>query len=87
MKKIENVLRDYTAKLPFDSLRFLAERFAQRMGSDLSEAIEFCSHNGEVDKLLLAAKNYDEFWAVVDTIAVYVEKELNKRAPDLVTHS
>jgi hypothetical protein len=86
MKKTDSLLKDYVSKLSFDSLRFLADRFTQRIGSDLSEAIDFCSNNTEVDKLLSAAKNYEEFWVVVDSIAFAVEKELNKRVPDLVSH-
>ncbi len=86
MKKMDSILREYVAKLPFDSLKYLAERFAERMGPDLSEAIELCAKHPDLDRLFAAATNYEEFWSVVDSIASYVEKEYSRRVPDLVTH-
>ena len=87
MKKVDSFLRDYAAKLPFDNLKWLVERFKERIGPDLSEAIDFVAKNPDVDKLLGAAKNYEEFWNAVDLVGSCVEKELNRRVPDLVSHS
>jgi hypothetical protein len=86
MKKVDFVIRDYVSKLPFDNLRWLAERFEERIGPDLSEAIEFISKNSEIDKFLGTAKDYVEFWTAVDQVAAYVEKEFARRSPDLVSH-
>lgn len=83
MKKAELVLKDFVSKLPYDGLKYLAERFHERMGPDLSEAVDYCLKHQELDKLLGAAKNGDEFWAVVDSIASAVNKECNRRAPEL----
>lgn len=87
MKKIDTVLRDYVSKLPFDSLKYLFDRFDERVGPDLHEAIDFVSKNSDIDKFLASAKNYEEFWGVVDQVAAHVEKEFIRRTPDLVTHA
>jgi len=87
MKKIDLVLKEYAGKLPFDSLKYLFDRFEERVGPDLSEAIDFISKNPEIDKFLAAAKNYEEFWGVVDSVSYYVEREFTRRTPDLVSHA
>jgi hypothetical protein len=87
MKKIDTVLKDYVMKLPFDNLKYLYDRFDERIGPDLSEAIELISKNSDIDKFLGAAKNAEEFWAVVDLVAAQVEKEFARRTPDLVSHA
>lgn len=85
MKKADLVVKDYCSKLSFDNLKFLMDRFDNRMGPDLSECVDFISKNSEIDKLLAAAKDGLEFWAVVDLVANYVEREFSKRVPDLVS--
>jgi hypothetical protein len=87
MKKIDTVVKEYVVKLPYDSLKFLFDRFDERIGPDLAEAIEFVSKNPDVDKFFAAAKNGDEFWASVDLVASFVEKEIMRRTPDLVAHA
>lgn len=87
MKKIDFVLKDYVSKLPFDSLKYLFARFDERVGPDLSEAIELISKNPEIDKLLAVAKDYEEFWNGVDAVSAAVEKEFIRRTPDLVSHA
>jgi hypothetical protein len=87
MKKIDSVIKEYVTKLPFDSLKYLFDRFDERIGSDLSEAIEFISKHSEMDKFLAGAKNYEEFWNAVDLVSSFVEKEFIRRTPDLVSHA
>lgn len=87
MKKIDSAIKEYVSKLPFDSLKYLYDRFDERIGPDLAEAIEFVSKNPDVDKLLTAAKNGDEFWNAVDLVSSFVEKEFQRRTPDLVSHA
>lgn len=86
MKKIDTVVKEYVNKLSFDNLKYLVERFSNRIGPDLSECIDFISKNSEVDKLLSSAKSGPELWAVVDLVASYVEREFSKRVPDMVSH-
>ena len=87
MKKIDSIMKEYVSKLPFDNLKYLYDRFDERIGPDLSEAIEFISKNPDIDRLLAAAKDYEEFWAVVDTVSGFVGKEFLRRTPDLVNHA
>lgn len=87
MKKIDSVIKEYVTKLPFDSLKYLFDRFDERIGSDLGEAIEFVSKNPDIDKFLATAKNYEEFWNAVDMVSSFVEKEFARRTPDLVSHA
>ena len=87
MKKIDSVIKEYVSKLPFDSLKYLYDRFDERIGPDLSEAIEFTSKNPDIDKFYSAAKNGDEFWSAVDVVSAAVVKEFTRRTPDLVTHA
>lgn len=86
MKKTELVLREYVSKLPFESLKYLADRFAERIGPDLAEATELCSKHPDIDRFLSSASTYEEFWNALDEIAKYVEKEYARRTPDLVSH-
>lgn len=83
MKKSDVVLKEYVSKLSFENLKYLFERFNNRMGSDLSEACSFLLSNPEIDKLLGTAQDGDEFFNIIDTIAVQIEKEFDKRIPDL----
>jgi hypothetical protein len=83
MKKIETVAKEYVSKLPYDNLKYLYDRFDERIGPDLSEAIEFIAKNVEIDKFLAAAKNGEELFATMDKIAEAVEKEFTRRTPEL----
>lgn len=87
MKKIDSVIKEYVMKLPFDSLKYLFDRFDERIGPDLSEAIDFISKNPDIDKFLGAAKNYEEFWNAVDIVGAAIEREFARRTPDLVSHA
>jgi hypothetical protein len=84
MKKNDFVIREYASKLPFDTLRYLCERFKERIGPDLAEAIEVLSKSVEMDKILSSARDADEFFNAVDMIAFFVEKEYGRRNPDFV---
>lgn len=87
MKKVDFVVKEYVSKLPFDNLKYLFDRFDERIGPDLSEAIELIAKNPEIDKLLSAAKDCEEFWDAVDLVSSYVVKEFHRRTPDLVSHA
>ena len=84
MKKSDLVVREYVSKLPFDALKFLAERLRERIGSDLADAIDIISKSPELDRMLVACKDADEFFNTLDFIASFIDKEYAKRVPDLV---
>ena len=86
MKKVDTSIRDYVSKLSFDNLKYLAERFNNRIGSDLSECTDFISKNSEMYRLLSAAKNGEEFFAVLDAVAAAIEREFSRRVPDAAMH-
>lgn len=86
MKKVDTSVKDYVSKLSFDNLKYLAERFNNRVGSDLSECTDFISKNSDMDRLLGAAKNGEEFFAVLDAVASAIDREFSRRVPDAVAH-
>lgn len=87
MKKADVSVKDYVSKLSFDNLKYLAERFNNRIGSDLSECVDLISKNSEIDRLLGAAKNGDEFFAVLDMVSAAIDREFSRRVPDAITHA
>lgn len=84
MKKTDYLIKDYVSKLNLDTLSYLAERLRDRVGSDIAEATEVLSKHVEMDKLLASSKNAEEFFNMLDYIGTFVEKEYNKRSPELV---
>jgi hypothetical protein len=86
MKKVDTLVKDYVSKLSFDNLRYLAERFHNRIGSDLSECTDFVSKSSDIDRLLAAAKNGEEFFTVLDMVAFAIEREFSRRVPEAIIH-
>lgn len=84
MKKTDAFLKEYVLKLSMDSLKFLSIRLSDRMGADMAEAAEFLSQNGEMDKYLLQSRSADEFYNLLDSILVHVDREIGRRLPDMV---
>ena len=84
MKKVDFVIREYVSKLQFDTLRYLSDRFKNRMGSDIAEAVDVLSKSVEMDRILASARDSEEFFNNLDLIAAAVEREYNRRIPDLV---
>jgi hypothetical protein len=84
MKKNDLVVKDYVSRLPFDTLKFLTERLRGRIGSDIAEVVDVFSKSPELDRMLAATKDADEFFNTVDFIASFVEREYGRRHPDLV---
>jgi hypothetical protein len=79
MKKPEIYLKEYCAKLSDDNVRFLQGRLNQRLAGDLPEAVEFLSSFRELDKWLLSASDYNEFYDMIDIVQHIVQKEHEKR--------
>ncbi len=84
MKKPETILREFVSRLSLDNLKYLNMRLNQRIGSDMSEAIDLMAGSQDVDKWLATARTCDDFYDMVDLAQSYVERELHRRAPDLV---
>lgn len=83
MKKLDTVLKEYVSRISLDNLKYLAVRLEERIGADLAEALEACSSCQDLDRWLSSAKSYTEFYNMVDTIQEYVNRELDKRVPEL----
>lgn len=83
MRKLDVILKEYVSQLVVDNLKFLSLRLDQRIGSDLAEALDAVSECQEIDKWLASAKSCDEFYNMIDTLQEYVDRELNKRSPEL----
>lgn len=83
MKKVDTILKDYVAKLTPDNLKFLSVRFNDRISGDLGEALDMLSASHDVDKWLKTAKSSDDFFDMLDKVKEYVDREINKRSPEL----
>jgi len=79
MKKPENTLRDYAAKLTDDNLKFLSSRFTQRLSGDLPEALNQLSGSHEIDRYFASAKTCNEFYDLTDQLQSVLEKECDRR--------
>lgn len=84
MKKVDTMLKEYVGRLTVDNLKFLSGRLSQRLGSDLAEAIDTLSNCNDLDKWFGSAHSCDEFYDMLDKTQEYIDRELNKRIPDLV---
>lgn len=84
MKKVDTMLKEYVGRLTIDNLKFLSGRLNQRMGSDLAEAINTMANCNDLDKWFGSAHSCDEFYDMLDKAQEYIDRELNKRIPDLV---
>lgn len=84
MKKIDNVIRDYVSKLSIEELKFLNDRFSDRIGPDLAECAEFVSKASDIDIWLKSALSGDQLYDMLDVIHAQVQRELSHRIPDVV---
>jgi hypothetical protein len=83
MKKLDTVLKEYTARLSVDNLKYLTLRLEDRIGADLAEALNAMSTCSDLDNWLSSAKSHAEFYDMVDNIQEYCQRELSKRLPEL----
>ena len=84
MKKVDTMLKEYVGRLTVDNLKFLSTRLDQRIGGDLAEAIDAMSTSNDLDKWFDSANSCYELYDMVDKAQEYIDRELNKRIPDLV---
>lgn len=84
MKKVDTMLKEYVARLTVDNLKFLSGRLSQRIGGDLAEAIDAMATCNDLDKWFGSARSCGEFYDMIDKAQEYIDRELNKRVPDLV---
>ena len=83
MKKLETAIKEYVSRLNFDNLKYLACRLNERMGSDLAEALDEIAKSQDLDRWLSASESHEEFYEIVDAIKDYVNRELDKKVPEI----
>lgn len=79
MKKVSDTLKEYAKKLNDEDLKFLSTRFNQRIGSDLSDIVEFTQKSPEIDKWLMTAESAGDFFDMLDQIEYFVQQEGKRR--------
>lgn len=77
--KFTDVVKEYSRKLSDADLRYLLQRFHQRIGADVAEAIEFLQKNSDLDHWLSLAKSANDFFDMIDTIDHLLQTESRKR--------
>lgn len=79
MKKNDQFLREYFYRLSDEHLKLVHSRLHFRYQGDVSEVLNFVSHNKEFDKWLGAAGSCWEFYAMIDSMHESVNREYKKR--------
>jgi len=77
---VHNVLVEYVLGLSGDELEFLDSRLSRRYSGDLAEVLNFLEKNQKVDYELSKAKTADELYDTVDSMHLYIRKEVDRRA-------
>jgi hypothetical protein len=77
--KFSDTAKDYARKLNDDELRFLSLRLSQRLGADLSEAIDVLQRNPDIDYWLSLSKNATEFYEMIDSVDALLQIEAKRR--------
>ena len=77
--KFSDTIKEYARKINDEDLRFLNMRLSQRVGADVSEAIELLQHNAEVDQWLCLSKSANELYDIIDTIDIILQGESKRR--------
>jgi len=80
MRKPDTILREYASRQSDESLRYLLGRLNNRLGSDLAEALDSLSKNGEVDRLLNTAKTAGDLYDLIDLAQESLDREYKRRA-------
>jgi hypothetical protein len=83
MKKTDVLLKEYVVGLNTECLKNLSVSLDQRMGSDLADALNTIANHQELDRWLSSSKSCEELYDMIDKVQEYVDRELNKRLPDL----
>lgn len=79
MRKQPYFLKDYCQKLSDDNVKFLYGRLSQKLGGDLADAVDLLSEFKDIDRWLLGAEDFEEFYEAVDYIHAALEKEHERR--------
>jgi hypothetical protein len=77
--KFTEVVKEYGRKLSDADLRYLLQRFHQRIGEDVAEAVEFLQKSSDIDSWLSTAKSANDFFDMTDTIDNILQGESRKR--------
>ena len=77
--KFSDVVKEYGRKLSDADLRYLSQRFQQRIGPDMCEVVEFLQKNGDLDHWLSLAKSANDFFDLIDMVDQLLQNESRKR--------
>ncbi len=75
-----DVIKQYVRNLSEEDWKFLYNRFTQRLGGDLGEAVEFLEKTPEVDKFLSQASSAIDYYARIDHIDACVQNDVKRRS-------
>jgi hypothetical protein len=78
-KPIDTYLKEYCQRLSDENLKFLSQRFTQKLLGDTAEALDFLSSTREIDKWLSSAASCDDFYEMLESLQSIIEKEDEKR--------
>lgn len=78
--KAPNVLKEYVAALNDDELKCLYMRLDQRFDGDVSEALLIMQRHEGIDNWLKSARNYNDFFDLLDVAAGQLEHESRRRS-------
>lgn len=74
-KPIDTYLKEYCRRLSDDNLKFLNQRFTQKLLGDTAEVVDFLSSTKEIDKWFSSASSCEDFYDMLDHLQLIIEKE------------
>ena len=80
-KPIDTFLKEYCHELSDEHLKFLSQRFAQKLYGDTVEILDFLGSNKAVDKWFSSACSCENFYEMLDSFQEIIEKENQMRQP------
>lgn len=74
-KNYESLVKEYVRRISDDELNYLNIRYVQNLFGDKAEVAHCLSRDKQIDKLLAAATDAEDWFDIVDYIGEYVNKE------------
>jgi hypothetical protein len=83
MKKFDFLLKQFCSSCSYEELNLLYTRLNQKYQGDLAEALKFIMTSkycdSEINSGLEAAKDYNDFFLMIDLLNKSINKEYEKR--------
>ena len=80
MKKDSRVVTEFVTKISDEDLRFVITRLTEQYSGDLPEVCYFFGRQTDVNSMLQASSDVDEFYYKLDAIKDAAIKEAKKRS-------